>query len=155
MKSYKIELLPSNVAGAGDTMFRLGRKFTVKEPQVFELTKEQAEVFENDWRFKIENSRDRGEAITSGDVTEGDTVPSAEGPAAEETIEDTTETVEDTTVKPQEEISGETEGALSIEDLLRDYSRDELNSLALELGVDAPETLPNKTEVAQAIVNAR
>ena len=61
--SYKIELVPSGVEGARPTMYRGGLKFNTGEPQVLNLTKEELEVFENDWRFKVSDSRDPGSTI--------------------------------------------------------------------------------------------
>lgn len=154
-KSYEVELLPFNKPGAGSTMWRLARKFSVNEPVVLQLTKEQAEVFENDWRFKLSTSKDKGEPLEDGNVGESESVPpTAEAPTAEETVDDSDEVVEDSDVELEEETSGEDEGATELEELLRDNNRAELDNLARELGIQNPQSLSNKTEVAQAIVDA-
>lgn len=42
-----------------------------------------------------------------------------------------------------------------LRDELMKHKRDELNAAAAKLGVDAPETLPNKAAVADAIIAAK
>lgn len=156
MASYEIELLPFNLTGAGETMYRLGRKFSVREPEVIELTDEQAEVFKNDWRFKVLDSTDRGKKLETGNVATSDIVPpAADTTNTEETVASETETVSDSDLTPEEEAGLKDEGTFNIEDLLKDNSREELNAQATKLGIENPEDFDNKTEVAQAIVDAR
>ncbi len=50
---------------------------------------------------------------------------------------------------------GEADEAPSVDDLVRDNSREELNALAVEAGVQNPQELENKPAVAEAIVSKR
>ena len=149
-KTYEVVLQPSNLSGARNNAWRAGRQFTVLEPQILELTDEEVEAFENDWRFKITVS---GKKAKSSKVSASETVLSAEIEAGEEAAEVKAETLEDTAVVETETVTGETPSDVEI--LLKDYSRGELDAQARELGVENPEGLANKTEVAEAIVSAR
>lgn len=153
--TYEIELLPSNIPGAKDTMFRGGLEFKVREPRILELTDEQLEVFDNDWRFKVTNSTGTPESVAGGETAQSEGIPSADELAGEEAAEIKAETLEDIAVTQAEAVSSEDPGEITIEDLLKSFSRDELDLQAAELGVSNPENFNNKTEVAQAIVDAR
>lgn len=154
-KTYKIELVPSSNAGAGATMYRSGVKFTEREPEILELTQEEAEVFENDWRFEITDTKDSGETLEGRQARESKIAPPDVNPGAEEAVEGETETVETETAPQEEADSVDDTPADSVEDLLKNHSRDELDIQAAELGIENPQELANKTEVAQAIVDAR
>ncbi len=61
---------------------------------------------------------------------------------------------EATPAEPEEEPSEEPSPATA-EELAKAYDRNELNALATELGVEDPESLKTKADVADAIVAAR
>lgn len=148
--SYKVELIPSGLPGARPTMFRGGLKFEANEPRILELTKEQAEVFKNDWRFKISASKDSGETVEDAQAaTREEPTPSIVG-GTQETITSEVEAPTASFVASEETPSGETE---DVKNLLKEHSREELDIMAGELGLDGP--FGNKTEVAQAILAAR
>jgi len=155
-KSYEIELLPFNMSGARDTMYRLGRKFEVTQPVVLKLTEEQVEVFENDWRFKITDSTDEGGTLEGGTVSASETVsPTADTETEKEIVDSETETVQDSDVEPQETVGGETAQDSELDELLFNNDKDELVEIAKELGIKKAHKFKSKQEVAQAIVDAR
>lgn len=147
---YKVELIPSGESGARVSMWRCGVKFNLGEPQTLELTKEQAEVFENDWRFKITHTTDTSSTLETSPVAESETVLSADTTATETVDVDETEVVEDQAVAREEKKVG----IVTVAELLKEHSREELNIYAGELGIESPELYANKTEVAQAIVDS-
>ena len=153
--SYKIELIPSGVSGARSTMFRGGLKFQLGEPQILDLTEEQLEVFENDWRFKVSASRDPGSTIQEAKAAIGDTIPSAVDIAGEEKPVPQIEAIEDQLATQEEEMDDKGQEPVVLATLLKTHSREELNDEAAFLGVENPELFANKTEVAQAIVDAQ
>lgn len=153
--SYKIELVPSGVEGARPTMYRGGLKFNTGEPQVLNLTKEELEVFENDWRFKVSDSRDPGSTIEEAKAAIGDTIPSAVDIAGEEKPVPQIEAIEDQLATQEEEMDDKGQEPVVLATLLKTHSREELNDEAAFLGVENPELFANKTEVAQAIVDAQ
>lgn len=152
--SYKIELIPSGVSGARPTMFRCGQRFSVGQPQILDLTKEQLEEFKNDKRFKVSDSKDSGEKIASGTVAASETVSPTEGIFTEETIVDEVEAVEAEVVAQEEVVDSEVE-TTTLEELLKENSRDELNEQAEFLGIKDAAAFANKKEVAQAIIDAQ
>lgn len=153
--SYKIELIPSGVSGARSTMYRGGLKFGLGEPKILELTAEELEVFENDWRFKVTASRDSGATLADAKVAEGSTVPSAVDIAGEEKPVAQIEALEDPLAASQEKMDDQSKELSVLDTLLKTHSREELNDEAKFLGVENPESFANKTEVAQAIVDAQ
>lgn len=153
--SHKIELIPSGVSGARSTMFRCGQKFEIGEAKILDLTKEQLEEFKNDWRFKVSDSKDSGEKISGGTIATSETIPPTEGIFTEDSSTDEVATVADSDVTQEEEAGDEVETEGNLEELLKNNSRDELDSIAKGLGIDDPENLQNKTEVAQAIIDAQ
>jgi len=153
MGTYKIELQASLQSGALKTMWRLGRQFEVKKPQVLELTEDEVEVFKNDPRFKIKDSTDSSEEIESGEASESDSVPPSSDAGAEEAVDSEIETEEDSVASLEEEEASGYASASKIDQLLKDNSREQLDALANELGIEG--TFANKTEVAQAIVKAQ
>jgi hypothetical protein len=159
MASYEIELLPSGASGAGDKMYRSGKQFTLREPQVLELTDEQVEVFKNDARFKVMDSNEPGQPLETGTVGEaGEGTAEVATETAEETAAVETEAVQDSPVEQAEEVGTEdapVSALPTVDELLRDHDRDELNAIAKDLGVKKPQKLESKEEVAQAIVDAR
>lgn len=164
-KSYEVEMSHVAASGAKKTMWRAGRQFEVKVPQVLDLTKEEVEAFENDKRFTIkEASESTGEAdsseTTSGSESDAQTTGDDEASEEDDSTEDSSS--EDSSSSDTEEVSdedtedsSEEEVALTVDDLVKNNSRKELDALALEAGVEAPETLSGKPEVAQAIVDAK
>lgn len=150
--SYKIELIPSGISGARNTMYRSGLKFEVGQAQILDLTDEELEVFENDWRFKVSDSKDPGAKIAGGATSAGQTISPTDKPFAKPIADFEVETVENSNAAPAQEASSNDETTLYVEELLKENSRDELDALARELGIEDPESLANKTEVAQAIV---
>lgn len=153
--SYKIELIPSGVSGARPTMFRGGLKFDIGQAQILDLTAEQLEVFENDWRFKVTASTDRGATLADTKAAIGETVPSAVDIAGEEKPMAEIEAIEDSLAASQEKVDGKSKELSVLDTLLKTHSREELNDEAKFLGVENPESFANKTEVAQAIVDAQ
>ncbi len=148
--SYKIELVPSGVAGARSTMFRGGLKFEVGGPKILDLSKDELEVFTNDWRFKVSSTKDSGETIEETKAALGDALPPADSVTAQEAVVAPSAPVEDTATTQEESVSGED---ADVKNLLKDHSREELDSIAQSLGLEG--VYANKTEVAQAIVDAR
>ncbi len=167
-KSYEVELKSVPASGAKKTMWRAGRQFEVKVPQVLDLTKEEVEVFENDNRFTLseadgsrvstdesESSSD-SEADSSNDSSEEEANDSSEDSDSEDSSSDEAEEDSDDSTEDESESSSEEEVvAPTVDDLVRDNSRKELNALAVEAGVEDPEALNGKPEVAQAIVDAQ
>lgn len=162
-KSYEVEMSHLAASGAKKTMWRAGRQFEVKVPQVLDLTKEEVEAFENDKRFTIKEASESSSSTDSSETTSGS--DSDAQTTGDETSEEDTSTEdsssEDTTTSDTEEVSDDSteEEATTEEDevavLVKDNSRNELNALATEAGVEAPEDMKDKTEVAQAIVDAK
>lgn len=148
---YEVELKPSNEAGAKATMFRGGRSFELRKPQVLDLTKEEVELYQNDRRFKIKKTNAPSEPVESDEASEGEDVSQSAETAGEEVSTDESEDTTDTDTTPTEEASDE----VTVESLIKNNSREELNALAKEAGVEDPEKLENKPEVAQAIVDVK
>lgn len=164
-KSYEVEMAHTTGSGAKKTMWRAGRQFEVKVPQVLDLTKEEVEAFENDKRFSIKEATDAPEQTdTSSETSDSESDAQDSGDAGDETSEEdaTTEDSdsEDSSSDEAEEASDDsTEEQDSTEEdavavLVRDNGRTALNAKAIELGVTDPENMKDKTEVAQAIVDA-
>ena len=166
-KDYEVKLLPSNESGAKLTMYRGGVAHTVGEPQVLALTKEEAEVYENDKRFQLSTPSDATSESVSSDETSGSESDAQDGDNSSEENDSTEDSdSEDSSSDEAEEASDdssedesseevEEEAEVTVESLVKDNSRDELNALATEAGIEAPESLKDKTEVAQAIVDAK
>lgn len=162
-KSYEVEMAHTTGSGAKKTMWRAGRLFEVKVPQLLDLTPAEVEAFEDDKRFSIkeaseltsstdssDEASDSGEdSQSTGDEAEDDA--STEDSDSEDSSSDEAEEVSDDST----EDSSEEEVAPTVDDLVKNNSRKELDALALEAGVEAPETLSGKPEVAQAIVDAQ
>lgn len=153
--NYKVELVPSGVPGARSTFYRGGIKFSLGEPKILDLTDEEAEVFKNDWRLKVSDSKDPGRTLKEEAARYSEEIPPSFGTIDPKTVASKAEAVENTDTTSKENVGSETAGTESVETLLKDYSRDELDDIATELGVENADELANKTEVAQAIVAAR
>lgn len=170
-KDYEVKLLPSNESGAKSTMYRGGVAHTVGEPQVLALTKEEAEVYENDRRFQLSTPSDVTSEQDSSDETSGSESDAQDGDnnseendstedsdsedsSSDESEEASDDSTEDESDASSEDSSEESE-EVTVDSLVKNNSRDELNALAVEAGVEAPESLKDKTEVAQAIVDAK
>lgn len=153
-KEYKVTLLSTPANGAKKTMWRNGRMFEVKVPQVLELTKEEVEVFKNDKRFKLSKASESSDETVSSEATSGSESDSFAG--STETSEDATtedsDSEDSSSDEAEEDSSSDTEED-RVKALLT-LSREELNAKAISLNVENPEKLENKTEVAQAIVEA-
>lgn len=150
----KVTLLSTPANGAKKTMWRAGRMFEVKSPQVLELTKEEVEVFKNDKRFKLSKASEADIEGVSSEATSGSESDSFAG--ITETEEDATtedSDSEDSSSDEAEKVSSNDTEVSRVEGLLK-LSREELNAKAVSLNVENPEKLENKTEVAQAIVEA-
>lgn len=157
-KKYEITLLASNQSGAKRTYYRGGVQFTVLEPQVLELTNEEVKVFKDDARLKVKGVSDKGESDQSETTSDSESdapTTSTETTEEDSTTEDTDS--EDTTSDETEEVSDEATDApeVTVDSLVKDNSRADLNALAVEAGIENPEALETKTEVAQAIVDAK
>jgi hypothetical protein len=153
--SHKIELLPSQVSGARDTMWRCGRKFEVNIPQVLDLTKDELEAFKNDWRFKVSDSNDPSEKVAGGATAKSETIPPADSASPKEKFADKVKAAKDRIVAQKEIVDNQDKELPDIDELLKTYSRDELDLQASELGIENPQQFNNKTEVAQAIIDVR
>lgn len=169
-KSYEVEMSHVAASGAKKTMWRAGRQFEVKVPQVLDLTKEEVEAFENDKRFTIKEASESTEQADSSSTTSGsesDAQDSGDDEASDEDTSTEDSSSEDTSTSDSEEASDEdtelsedTENQVdseevSVDQLVKDNSRAELNALAKETGIENPEALAGKPEVAQAIVDAK
>lgn len=156
-KLYEVELQSTPSSGAKKTMWRGGRQFIVKVPQVLELTKEEAEVYSNDSRFKLSetdgSTAPADESQTTSD-SESD-APVDDSETTEEDSNDEAQDSEDSTSDDTEEDSDESPEALTVDELVKNNTRKELDALAVEAGVEAPESYETKPEVAQAIVDAQ
>lgn len=152
---YEVTLLSTPASGAKKTMWRAGRQFEVKVTQVLELTKEEVEVFKNDKRFKLSKATKASSEPKSSEKTSG-SESDAQGGDETSTDNDSSEDQgsEDSSSDDTEEDSDEDTTTESRLDVLLKESRKDLDALATSLGVEAPEKLENKTEVAQAIVEA-
>lgn len=153
--SYQIELVQSGIAGARPTMFRSGIKFSVGEPLTLNLTKEEAEVFVNDWRFKVSAAKDTGATLAEAKAATGEVLPSAVDIAGEEKPAAEIEAIENQLAAQEKVVDDKGKELSPLDALLRDYSREELNKQAKALGIKKPGDFGNKTEVAQAIVDAQ
>lgn len=127
-----------------DTRWRCGTQFGRGEVKVLDLTPEQVQEFKNDRYFEVKKGARK---VESANVAEGEAVlqPTEAG---EENAGSTPGVTENTTVVEEEEVSG------ALAELLQN-SRAVLDAKATELGVEAPEALPNKTAVAEAIIAKR
>ena len=172
-KKYEVKLLASNQSGAKRTYYRGGVQFTVLEPQVLELTNEEVKVFKDDARLTVKGVSDKVESdssetasnseseapTTETEATEEDS--STEDSDSEDSSSDEAEEVSDEAPESTEEVETEateedssTEGESRVDVLLAE-SRETLNAMAIELGVENPDRKEwNKPEVAQAIVEA-
>lgn len=168
-KNYEVKLIPSNESGAKTTMYRGGLVHTVGESQVLALTKEEAEVYENDKRFQLsetsespsetvssdETSGSESDAQGSGDESSEEDDSSEDSDSEDSSSDEAEENSDDSSEDESSEEDVEEEAEVTVESLVKDNSRDELNALATEAGIEAPESLKDKTEVAQAIVDAK
>lgn len=153
-KKYEVTLLASNQSGAKRTYYRGGLQFTVLEPQVLELTNEEVKVFKDDARLKVKSVSGKGESDQS--ETTSDSESDAPTTTTETTEEDSStedSDSEDSSSDEAEKVSSNDTEVSRVEGLLK-LSREELNAKAVSLNVENPEKLENKTEVAQAIVEA-
>ncbi|MBK9388575.1 MAG: hypothetical protein IPN34_27500 [Planctomycetes bacterium] len=163
-KSYEVEMAHTTGSGAKKTMWRAGRLFEVKVPQLLDLTPAEVEAFEDDKRFSIKEASELTSSTDSSDEA-SDSGEDSQSTGDESSEEDATtedSDSEDSSSDEAEEVSddstedsSEEEVAPTVDDLVKNNSRNELNALALEAGVEAPETLSGKPEVAQAIVDAQ
>lgn len=163
--AYEVELLSIPASGAKKTMYRNGIQFEVKVAQVLELTDEERQVFEDDKRFAISEATDSPAVEDEGDEasdsqedsSDGDSEASEEDASSEDS--DSEDSSSDEAEEASDEDSSDEESAVEdpevrIQRLKKDNSRDELNAKAVEAGVEAPETLETKEDVAKAIVEA-
>lgn len=154
-KKYEVTLLASNQSGAKRTYYRGGLQFTVLEPQVLEMTNEEVKVFKDDARLKVKSVSGKGESDQSETTSESESdAPTTTTETTEEDSSTENTDSEDSSSDEAEEVSDEDTTTESRLDVLLKESRKDLDALATSLGVEAPEKLENKTEVAQAIVEA-
>lgn len=119
--------------------YRAGFAFVPGEPQTLELTEEQVQEFKNDRYFVVSTEE---EAATAKSQAENDEAADQEATQSEAKTEGATT-----------EVATEKDGS-ELESLLQS-PREELNSLAVEVGIAEPEKLANKTAVAEAIIAQR
>lgn len=156
--NYEVELKHTTAVGAKRTAWRAGRQFEVKKPVVVELTEEEVKAFEDDKRFSIKKTTKSPEQANSGEETSGSEADSQGGDSgsSDSDTDSEGEDSEDQGSDDQEEDSDEdSSSAPTVDELVRDNGRDELNAMATEAGVKDAEKMENKTEVAQAIVEAQ
>lgn len=127
------------------TRWRNGIEFARGETKVLELTKEEVENFKNDRYFSIQegeveatNADEGEETLESGADTGADQKDAQSGPQADE-AQDSDEEKEDS-----DELTA-----------LLQNSREVLNTMATDLGIEAAAELPNKPAVAEAIIAKR
>jgi hypothetical protein len=168
-KSYEVEMSHVAASGAKKTMWRAGRQFEVKVPQVLDLTKEEVEAFENDKRFTIKEASESSSSTDSSETTSDSEVDtsttdsetseeddSTEDSSSEDTDSSDTEEASDEDTEVSEDTESQVDSEeVSVDQLVKDNSRAELNALAKETGIENPEALSGKPEVAQAIVDAK
>lgn len=162
-KSYEVEMAHTTGSGAKKTMWRAGRQFEVKVPQLLDLTPEEVEAFNDDKRFSIKEASELTSSTDSSDeaIDSGEDSQTGDDEASEEDVTSEDSDSEDSSSDEAEEVSDDStedsseEVAPTVDDLVKNNSRKELDALALEAGVEAPETLSGKPEVAQAIVDAQ
>lgn len=162
-----VELLHTPANGAKRTMWRGGRQFKIKTPQLLELTEEEVEVYENDARFKVSDPSDQSETETDGEASGSEADSSETGDSGEEANDDSEdqgsedsdsdgEEADSGSDSESEEDSDDNDPEAQVKELLKNNDREELNAKATELGVENPDRKEwNKPEVAQAIVEAQ
>lgn len=106
---YQVTLLPSNASGANSTMWRYGHQFHVGETETLDLDDMQAEVFRNDWRFDVKDTKDRGATLTGATSTGSETSTSDSVAGTETNSSATSAKVEDSSVASEKEASGAVE----------------------------------------------
>ena len=158
-KKYEIKLLASNQSGAKRTYYRGGVQFTVLEPQVLELTNEEVKVFKDDARLTVKGVSDKSESDSSETTSDSESdAPTTETETTEEDSSTEDSDSEDTSSDEAEEASDDATEATEVEsriDVLLAESRETLNAMAVDLGIENPDRKEwNKPEVAQAIVEA-
>lgn len=153
-KKYEIELQPSLAEGARTSMFRGGQEFEVKVPKILELTDDQVGVFYDDWRFKVSDSTDSSKKNKGGIVGKGKAIPYGDPIDEKEVFIPATQIVEDKPVAQEKKDVDNSTKIPSLKELKKNYSREELDTIAIEAGIN-PEGFNNKSEVAQAIVDAQ
>lgn len=124
-----------------DSRWRAGVQFGRGEVKVLELTDEQVQEFKNDRYFEIKKGASKDK---SGNAEQG-----------AEVLQSTEADAQDANATPetsQDSVSSEEESSISPLEALLQHSREELNTMAVEAGVASPEQLPNKTAVAEAIL---
>ena len=155
---YQVELTHTAANGAKRTMWRGGRQFEVKVPQVLDLTDEEVKVYEDDKRFKLSTPGETvGEEDSVEETSSSDSDSSDAGEASEEDTTAEDEASEDSSTDEAEEASDDAqseEEVSPVDALVRDNSRQDLDAKAEELGVENASKMENKLEVAQAIVDA-
>jgi len=158
-KKYEIKLLASNQSGAKRTYYRGGVQFTVLEPQVLELTNEEVKVFKDDARLTVKSVSDKSESDSSETTSDSESdAPTTETETTEEDSSTEDSDSEDSSSDEAEEVSDDATEATEVEsriDVLLAESRETLNAMAVDLGIENPDRKEwNKPEVAQAIVEA-
>lgn len=160
-----VELLHTPANGAKKTMWRGGRLFEVKKPQLLELTDEEVELYQNASRFKVSDPSDSENAEASGEASDSE-ADSSDGDSGEEANDGSEDQgSEDSDSDDEEADSGsdsevqededDNDSEAQLKSLLQE-KREDLNAKALELGVENPDRKEwNKPEVAQAIVEAQ
>lgn len=158
---YEVTLLSTPASGAKRTMWRGGRQFEVKVTQVLELTKEEAEVYKDDKRFKLSKATKATSGSESDEKTSGSESDTSGGDETS-TSNDETEASdsEDSSSDDSEEDSDESsedEESSSEDELKRllQKKRSTLDKQAKSLGIENASELKDKLEVAQAIVDAK
>lgn len=102
---YTIKLLPSLLSGDLGSAWRLGNKYITNEPVQVELTDEELEVFNADFRFEVSGGTDTSKKNAGGDASKSKTIPSSSNVEGAEADAGTAEIVADKNVA-QEKTSG-------------------------------------------------
>lgn len=126
--------------GAG--RWRAGRQFARGEAQVLKLTKDEVRAFKDDTHFELQKGEKKGVSAGADEAAHSVNAPVAK-----------VETVKDSTVVKEEKSASKVEES-EVDTLVKTYSRDELDAMAIQEELD-PEEYTNKRTVAEAIVEAK
>jgi len=141
------------------TRWRAGRQFVRNEPQVLELTKEEAEAIKNDRYMEIKKGAPK-DKTTDAPVGDGNVLPPAETGTTDTTVDEATDTQDDNDVQTgdtdeEETTSDEAQtSSPTVEEKakLLQKSRKRINQIAKSVGIENAETLATKEDVANAIL---
>jgi len=126
----------------GSGRWRAGRQFARGEAQVLELTKDEVKAFKDDTHFELRKGKKKGVSAGASEAAHSVNAPVAQ-----------VETAKDSTVVKEEKTASSDEES-EVDTLVKTYSRDELDAMAIQEELD-PEEYANKRSVAEAIIEAK